>query len=658
MPSKTCPSCRASYSADLEICPGDGSVLEGEAEWLPGTNIRGKYAILRRLSEDEVSVRFEARVLDSGESRTIRVLRAEFSADASAVREFRRVGRLLQKVAQPNVLRVEAADEAEDGRPFLVTEFIEAPSLVELLRDGKPIEARRACAVARGIAAALEACHRLDLLHLSLQPGNILLTGPPEDEHLKVQGFGAGDIWAARSRDGHRSGKTALRELMPAALAYSSPEQGLGRSPEMLDARSDLYSLGVLLYRMLTGRLPFRSPAEGEDGLAPLAARLEEAPAAVSAEGDGSRLPGPLAELVMQLLERRPELRPATAKALIDKLGLAERGIGARATLPLEFPPPEVEPAAARVVEEFPAPVAPPLSGEELEAVSAPPGSSQTVTGLDAAVLDSAAPGIAGSPPGPAAAPETAEAPAAAVEAASGAATPGWASSHSILFRAERPARAAKRRRWVWAAAAVLVLAAAAAFFVRRGGFQWNGPGPFSPLSADQIRRVLRGDTAQPETPPSPASTAGGSQQPSANPVQGGQNPTSGSVSTPGPAAPSPGNPPASSASNAGQKESTGAGSAPRALPPASSTTAGQVSRSETPAPAQKPKPGSAREETMAEVNRAVAAGDVFFELGQYDLAVKAYEGPLKLDPNNKLLHSRIDRALKAKAAEQQFLGQ
>ena len=60
----------------------------------------------------------------------------------------------------------------------------------------------------------------------------------------------------------------------------------------------------------------------------------------------------------------------------------------------------------------------------------------------------------------------------------------------------------------------------------------------------------------------------------------------------------------------------------------------------------------------MAEVNRAVAAGDVFFELGQYDLAVKAYEGPLKLDPNNKLLHSRIDRARKAKAAEEQFLGQ
>jgi tetratricopeptide (TPR) repeat protein len=60
----------------------------------------------------------------------------------------------------------------------------------------------------------------------------------------------------------------------------------------------------------------------------------------------------------------------------------------------------------------------------------------------------------------------------------------------------------------------------------------------------------------------------------------------------------------------------------------------------------------------VAEVNRAVAAGDVFFELGQYDLAVRAYQGPLKLDPNNKLLRSKIDRALKAKAAEQQFLGQ
>jgi eukaryotic-like serine/threonine-protein kinase len=652
MPSKTCPSCRASYSADLEICPRDGSALEDEAEWLPGTIIGGKYAILRRLSEDEVSSRYEARVLNSGESRTLQVLRAEFNADASAVREFRRVGRLLQKIAQPNVLRVEAADEAEDGRPFLVTEFTEAPSLAELLRDGKPIEAKRACAVARGIAAALEACHRLDLLHLSLEPGNILLTGPPEDEQVKVQGFGTGLVWAARSRDGHRSGKTALRELMPAALAYSSPEQGLGRSPEMLDARSDLYSLGVLLYRMLTGRLPFRSAADGEDGLAPLAARLEAAAADVPAEGNGSGLPEPLAELVMQLLERRPELRPATARAVIDRIGLAEGRIGAPATLPLEFPAPEVEPAAAQALEEFPIPAAPPLPGQDLEPISVPPAPPQTVIGLDAVVLDSTAPGIAAPPSGPAAAPETAEAPAAAVEAACGAGTSGWANSHSILFQAEPPARAARRSRWVWAAVAVLVLAAAGWFFVRRGGLRWNGPGPLSPFSSDQIRRMLRGGTTQPETPATPASTPGAGQQPSANPVQGAQNPPSES----GPAAPPAGNPPASPASNAGQKEAAGAGSAPPALPPASSTTAGEASRSGT--PAQKPKAGSAREEIMAEVNRAVAAGDVFFELGQYDLAVRAYEGPLKLDPNNKLLHSRIDRALKAKAAEQQFLGQ
>ena len=652
MPSKTCPSCRASYPADTEICPRDGSTLQSESEWLPGTIVRDKYSIRRRLNEDEVSVCYEARVPDSDESRVVRILRTEFSADASAVREFQRIGRLLQKVAHPSVVRVEAVDRAEDGRPFLVTELVEAPSLAELLPDGRPFEAARICALARAIAAALEASHRFNLLHLNLQPRNILVTGLLGDEHVKVQGFGTGYIWAARAADGHRSGKTALSDLTPAALAYSSPEQALARSPESLDARSDLYSLGVLLYRMLTGRLPFRSRADGADGedsgLALLAARLEEAPVAVGVEGGDSAVPHALAALVMQLLERRPELRPATAKAVIDKIGLAEGGMAAWETPAFEFPPPEIEPAPPQVVEGFAAPVAPVLPSEEREAVPAASEPLETASGLDAVVLDSAAPRDPSSSAVPLAASETTEAPAAVVATEPDVRSAGWTSPTSILFREAAPPKPPRRTGWVWVAV-VVVVAAGTWSFLRREGLQWLGPG--SPKS-DQIPTVVVGNPNQPAPSTAPASQPGASGQPTANPVQGAPSTAAGAANPPAPGATSPENPPAP---NAGKQETAGTGTTSAA--PVSST-APEVSPPRTPLPAEKGKAGSASEEAMAEVNRAVAAGDVFFELGQYDLAVKAYEGPLKLDPNNKLLHSRIDRALKAKAAEEQFLGQ
>src|SRR5579871_6576694 len=105
MPLKTCPSCRSTYPAEVETCPRDGSALESEA-WDPRSAVLGKYAVVRRVDEDEVSVCYRVRVLESGEFRTLRVLRSNLSADASAVREFRRVGRAHEKVVHPNVLHV------------------------------------------------------------------------------------------------------------------------------------------------------------------------------------------------------------------------------------------------------------------------------------------------------------------------------------------------------------------------------------------------------------------------------------------------------------------------------------------------------------------------------------------------------------------------
>ncbi|HXJ91307.1 MAG TPA: protein kinase [Terriglobia bacterium] len=670
MQLKTCPTCHVSYPLEFEVCPQDGVRLESESgaaeaqtEWPTGKVVGGKYRISNRLGADEVAAIYEAHTLSLNAPRAIRVLQPRFAADARASEEFRRAADLVQKAAQANVIAVEGRGNAEDGRPFLVTEFFQSRALAELMQAEGPLEPQRACSIARQVALALSAAHRVGLLHLSLNPSNILVSGAPGEESVKVQGFGTAYVCMCWRRNGHSSSGATPRDYMPAGLRYASPEVALGTPPELLDERADLYSLGVVLYEMLTGRLPFANAGLGresseEPDLSTLAARLEGPPAPLVAGYDGIEVAAPLAAIVMALLERRPELRLPSARDTTEKMALAQSRIAALVRPGLRTaqaesmatrdsaevgPPRTRDPARAE-----PAEMEGTRPALQSDLVAVPTLSAEAP--LDS--LDLKTKALSASVPPPAAVlnPEAA--------VASKAQTPDsrrFGHDTSVLFKTDRPPGPSRVGRWALAAVAMLVLAAGAWFFITRSRTQWLGAGPLSPIKSDELRSVEgasapASSSSQATSKPAVQSQAGiaATGQP-AQPLQ--QPVTQPSVSAPSASGPTS---PVATVKELPARDKHSSGT-----PAAGTSTSSSVSPKPDGAPASTGTPlGPSPEDVASEVKRAIAAGDVFFELGQYDYAIRAYEGPLKDDPKNQELKLKIEHARKAKAAEEQYLGQ
>jgi serine/threonine protein kinase len=665
---KTCPTCHARYPVEFEVCPQDGVKLESEneaakasAEWSAGKVIGGKYRISSKLGEDEVASIYEAHTVALNAPRVIRALQPRFAADRGACEEFRKVADLLQKTAQANVIAVEGRGIAEDGRPFVATEFVRGRTLAELIQSEAPLEPLRACTLARQVALALGAAHRLGLLHLSLSPSNIVVSGGPEDESVKVQGFGAAYARMAQLRNGNPSSSLTLRDRLPGDPRYASPELALRARPELLDERADLYSLGVVFYEMLTGRLPFAS-AEAERGsgeglsakaaVAELVAHLEDSPAPLNEGFGGMEVPAPLEALVMPLLERRPELRIASARELIEKLELAETRVASLPKPGLRPQPAEREPAVSAERAPAPAPVAVPAKPAGVPARKPAPEPqlvpvlSSSEASLDALDLKLGAEPIVR--PNPAAVP-LAEATVAVVPPIVES-PPSRADASSILFKTEPPKRF-HFGRWALAAAVTLIVAAGAWFFIERSRTQWLGAGPLSPIKSDELRSVEGAPpTSQPSQPASQSAQSQGGARPASQQGLPPQQPALQSRAAAPAATQSVSPPDTSNVQRAGVAQAAGA---------APSATAGSASTAlKAPTGSAIAPPALSPEDIAAQVKRAIAAGDVFFELGQYDYAIRAYEGPLKYDPLNQELKVKIERARKAKAAEAQYLGQ
>ncbi|HEV2378601.1 MAG TPA: protein kinase [Terriglobia bacterium] len=600
MQRKICPTCNISYPARLESCPEDGTRLETPGNqglpWPAGKLVAYRYVIFAETGSNEVTRTYRVRSLDVDEIRSLRLLQPAFSRDKAAVREFRGTARLLRNLQHPNLVAVEAVGDAEDETPFMVTEVVPGRSLEELLRAEGPLPAERVCSIARQVAAGLGAAHGRGLLHLGLNPSVISIAGPSDDEMVKVDGFGAAYVRLSRTRNRDRHSGLALRDLLPANTWYCSPEQALGRHAEGLDARADLYSLGVMIFQMLTAKLPFSSPvpagaSEEQARLASLVDRLEEADSL--SRNEGVSIPEPLAALITHLLQKRPQLRPATAQQVVEKIGLAEDWIANRALMGLSSRAPA--PAGDSSNGAGHDRVASVAALEPGSQEQAQPGflSVKSQAGIETEVRSATAISALDVRSGPAAEVELLKIGHTVAPAES--APSDLRRQGAILFIGPAP-RPRERGRWALAALALVIVVVGAFLLITHG--LAPGPGPLSPARPDELQGT---DGA--------ASSATAS-NPSSKPQQTKVQPQ-------------------------------GRGSA-----------SGPVS------PAQAASPTPRSDAVTAEVQQAIKIGDIFFEQGKYDLAIQTYARPLKLHPTDKSLRARIARARKAEAAEEEYLGQ
>src|SRR5206468_4858479 len=232
------------------------------------------------------------------------------------LKRFKTEAVVTRKLVHPNAVRVEDFDTLEDGRPFMAMEYVNGRNLRHLLIDKKVLPPERAVNIARQASAALAAAHKLGITHRDIKPDNILLIENPDGtDTVKVLDFGIAKI--REGSTGFGAGYTPTQTgLVVGTPQYLSPEQAMGKHGNEVDGRADLYSIGVVLYEMLTGQLPFHS----DTTIGLLMHHIHTVPTPAHYLKPDLNIPAPISLVLMKALEKDPPKRFQTADELVNAL--------------------------------------------------------------------------------------------------------------------------------------------------------------------------------------------------------------------------------------------------------------------------------------------------------------------------------------------------
>lgn len=302
--------------------PSDAAMARSHA--LVGRTLLERYRIEELAAAGGLASVFRATRLADGQEVAIKVLHPDAEGLPELVERFQREGIAGKHILHPNVVAVHEIAELEDGSYFLVQEFVRGRTLRSLIREG-PLAPLRAARIARQLAAALTAAHDLGIVHRDVKPLNVMVLDrepkAPGDEQVKLIDFGLAKVPVEELSVLDGAGRRSLTAagVVMGTVAYMAPEAALGM--RSIDARSDLYALGVILYEMLAGKHPFTATALG----ALFAQQKNDIPPPIAERTPGVRVPRALEAVVMKLLEKDPDTRFPRARALIVALDDAIR---------------------------------------------------------------------------------------------------------------------------------------------------------------------------------------------------------------------------------------------------------------------------------------------------------------------------------------------
>jgi serine/threonine protein kinase len=262
----------------------------------------GKYRVLKQLGRGGMGAVFLAEDPQLKRTVALKVMLPEVAASQSSRERFLREARAAAAIEHENIVTI--YEVAEDrGAPFLAMQFLKGMSLDDYIKKGKPFTWAQIIRIGREIARGLDAAHQRGLIHRDIKPANIWLDATAGGR-VRILDFGL-----ARPSEGNTS--LTQSGLIVGTPTYMAPEQARAAS---LDGRADLYSLGCVLYRLCTGRVPF----DGPDTMATLVTAAVDAPK--PPREINPEVPAELNELILRLLEKDPAKRPGSAKAVAETL--------------------------------------------------------------------------------------------------------------------------------------------------------------------------------------------------------------------------------------------------------------------------------------------------------------------------------------------------
>ncbi|HEX9103138.1 MAG TPA: serine/threonine-protein kinase, partial [Polyangia bacterium] len=314
-----CPTCKTHFEGEEHFCPRDGSPLAASAsdrstpdptaDRLLGRVLGGRYRLLERLGQGGMGTVYRATHTLMDKPVAVKILRAELATDAEAVARFHREARSASRLDHDHCIRVTDFGQSDDGLLFLVMELLDGHSLSHVTRRG-PVPAARAAAIGVAVAEALQHAHDAGIIHRDLKPDNVFLARRAKGrEIVKVLDFGlaklASDsaIGPSITRDGTVFGTPE----------YMAPEQAEG---EKLDGRTDVYALGVILYQLVCGEVPFKS----SNFVALLTKQVSEPPTAPRDRRPDLEIPPGLELVILKCLAKRRDERYGTAGEIADAL--------------------------------------------------------------------------------------------------------------------------------------------------------------------------------------------------------------------------------------------------------------------------------------------------------------------------------------------------
>jgi eukaryotic-like serine/threonine-protein kinase len=304
-----CPACNTRYDEGGAFCARDGTPLikdpQASKEDLVGQVLADRYRVVRLVGEGGMGQVYEAQHVNINKRFALKLLRPEIVSNADAVQRFRQEAWSASSIGHENIIEIEDFATLPSGAVYLAMEFLAGLSLAERMRQEPPIDFAQALDVVIQVASGLGAAHEKGIIHRDMKPENIFLAQKHGRAIVKILDFGIAKVSGA---DGNKS--LTRTGTIFGTPHYMSPEQALGKA---LDHRSDIYSVGVIMYELFTGKVPF----EAESFMGILTKHITSTPKPPREAAPDRAIPDEVEAVILRAMAKEPDERHQSMGELI-----------------------------------------------------------------------------------------------------------------------------------------------------------------------------------------------------------------------------------------------------------------------------------------------------------------------------------------------------